>query len=294
MFCARCGFEMPSGHRFCAGCGTPAAAPIHESAPAAPVQPPSVPTLQASDARPTKRARITALLLISGFVGALTLAYTWEGLARSFRTPTPTEFYDAVARGDLARVTRFINSGGDINSRDAEGFSALHRAAERGMSVGDDVREEILGLLLSKGADVNAANHKGATPLHTAMVFNNHKAGALFLAKGAQVNARLTDGRTALHDSVERGRVEPTEWLLSNGADANAKDNADRTPLHYAASSGLKELTRLLLARGARIDALDKAGKTPLALAVEAVPADHPRYDAFRQLADLLRQHGAK
>ena len=102
----------------------------------------------------------------------------------------------------------------------------------------------------------------------------------MLLANGADVNARNSSGLTPLHMVVHRG-IWPVNWwkgqgpkdvmeaLLANGADVNAKDSRGLTPLHMAAASGPKDLVELLLVHNANVDAQDNDGQTPLFAAAE-------------------------
>jgi len=54
------------------------------------------------------------------------------------------------------------------------------------------------------------------------------------LAKGANINARDNKGLTPLHKASQYYSVDIMELLLAHGADVNAKDNHGHTPLHEA------------------------------------------------------------
>jgi ankyrin repeat protein len=68
-----------------------------------------------------------------------------------------------------------------------------------------EIGKEMVELLLTNGADVNAANNGGAAPLHTAAFFNFTEVVELLLARGADINAKDKNGRTALrqHGATE-------------------------------------------------------------------------------------------
>ena len=73
----------------------------------------------------------------------------------------------------------------------AGGDTPLHSAAQWGY-------KEIVELLLSNGADVNASNKLGQTPLHYAVVFQHVDVVKALLGAGANPNTRMLDGSTAL------------------------------------------------------------------------------------------------
>ena len=76
-----------------------------------------------------------------------------------------------VARGlkDLAKISD------DVNARDEEGLTPLHRAARDG-------RKAVAELLIAKGANVNAANENGETPLHLAAQMAHEAVAELLIA----------------------------------------------------------------------------------------------------------------
>ena len=83
---------------------------------------------------------------------------------------------------------------------------------------------------------------------------------ALFIEYGANVNARNEDGATPLHRSARRGteaHQEMCDLLLSPGADAICVDrngSGGVTPLEAARQAGNQTMAKFLLAHGARDD----------------------------------------
>ena len=127
---------------------------------------------------------------------------------------------------------------------------------------------QIADLLIAKGANVNARDKSGATPLHQAALKGNLGFAALLLQHGADVNARDGDGATPLHNAALSGHREVAELLLDKGADREARDTeSGGTPLYHAAAWGRTAVVELLIARGADVNAGNKTGVTPLAAA---------------------------
>ena len=84
------------------------------------------------------------------------------------------------------------------------------------------------------------------------------------LDAGANVNASDEDGCTPLIWAVLAGSEESVKLLIGRGADVNCKNNEGETPLHIAAMSGAAPIAKILLDHGADVDAEDDFGITPL------------------------------
>jgi ankyrin repeat protein len=157
---------------------------------------------------------------------------------------------------------------------------SIHQAAEDG-------NIEAVKQHLAAGADVNAKDGWGYTPLHNAADGGHMEITELLIDKGAEVNAKEEDtGKTPLHYAHNK---EIAELLISKGADVNAKDKFEQTTLHSAASEGHNETAELLIAKGVDVNAKNDDGKTSLDWATHP---DNP--DASAELANLLRKHGGK
>ena len=155
------------------------------------------------------------------------------------------------------------NAGADINARDGpdgKGWTALHHAVRRWKDWDIKQIAPQLQMLVDHGANVNAKDRVGATPLHYALAqWDLNRAGISFLlGHGAQTNAMDLQGCTPLHLVALCRTLDPDvmQQLLDHGADINACDNKGLTPLDHAIreseSHNIEILTRLGAVEGRR------------------------------------------
>ena len=105
----------------------------------------------------------------------------------------------------------------------------------------------IVEVLLEKGANVNAVDSEGWTPLHFAAQNGHASVVEVLLEKGANVNAVNSKGCTPLHSAVWGGHESVVKVLIQAGANVNAVDKYGRTPLDYAKS---QDVVKVLLNEG--------------------------------------------
>lgn len=162
----------------------------------------------------------------------------------------PLDLFEAAAVGRPERVSALIEKEpASANRISPDGFSPLHLAAFFG-------HPEVVSCLIDHGAEVNAlsANPMQLRPLHSALAHRETaavlKMARILLSAGAEVNARQAGGWTPLHQAATHRLADLVRLLLAHGADVNAKADNGKTPIDMAAQSGSKEVSALLQGDG--------------------------------------------
>ena len=181
---------------------------------------------------------------------------------------------EAAKARNTAAVQKLLGEGADANAKDNAGWTPLIWAAYFG-------RTDTVRALLEKGADVNAKGKDGMTALMNAASADYRDIVHSLLEKGANVNAKDNDGWTPLFWAAFSGRAEIVRALLEKGADVNAMDDSGKTVLMSAAVRGHADTVRALLEKGADVNAKSKAGRTALMSA-----ADLGHLDTVRALLE--------
>ena len=117
----------------------------------------------------------------------------------------------AVWGFDTAKAAALIDGGVGVNGKDANGTYPLMLAC----SYKDN--DEMIKLLLEKGANPNVRGPKGETPLGLAAKYSL-KAVQMLIENGADVNAKDDAGFTALHWAQKMEQTKIVEFLKKNGA----------------------------------------------------------------------------
>lgn len=166
---------------------------------------------------------------------------------------------------DLDEIRLLIAKGADVNANNKYGLTPLFVASFTGHT-------EIVKLLLGSKADVNRADTSyGETPLSMASECGHTEVVKLLLTAHADVNAANKKGTTALLKACTEGHGEIVRLLLQSKADVNATARSDGvTPLFMASANGDAEVTKLLLAAGANVNTREETqGMTALSIATQ-------------------------
>ncbi|XP_047363247.1 rabankyrin-5 isoform X1 [Vespa velutina] len=164
-------------------------------------------------------------------------------------------------------VQTLIEHGADVNARDAEGKTPVHVAIQNQHS-------QIISLLLCHpNIDLNKRDKKGLTPFAAALTVRNNKAAQAILERLPKAAEQYDNkGRNFLHTAIQKGDMESILFLLSIQVDVNSRvhDVTQTPPLHLAAISGNEMLVRSLILAEARVNDTDANRNTALHAAAKA------------------------
>jgi len=239
--------------------------------------------------RPTSRDRsktVGAVIMLVAFFSLTVLGYRQYIL--------DSTLIESVKHNDAAEIDRLLLSGANPNAKDIAttplSLSLLlrrwkHRLSSQNAQDHKDWQTSALPLLLTTrglpgsqsndvlpavrillahGADVNASNDVGDSPLMIALADGNKPVVRCLLEHGADVNLHNIYGGTALGWYAN---TDDVEILLKYKANINAADNDGCTALIMAVDRGDTDTARILLHHMANKHIRDKSGRTALSIA---------------------------
>jgi ankyrin repeat protein len=156
-----------------------------------------------------------------------------------------------------------------VNSRDKKDCTPLHYAMHDGDQESHDDVSLCAERLLERGADVEAQNNRGSTPLHLAASKTSEKSVRLLIKNGAMINLQNNKSQTALHKASRHGHLDIVRLLLDHKADIDLQDNHGSTPLHLAIYHMSREAVQLFLDRGADVTLQNGKGQAALHRALQ-------------------------
>jgi hypothetical protein len=140
--------------------------------------------------------------------------------------------FDAARLGRTDMIDPLVKAGADINAYDDRGFTPLILAAYNGQLA-------TVEALIARGADACRADRDQGNTAQMGVAFKGEDAiAARLLMAGCDVNARNHAGQTALMMASLFNRTAQVEMLLKAGADRTIHDAAGRSASSVAADQG--------------------------------------------------------
>lgn len=143
-------------------------------------------------------------------------------------------------------VRTLLAQGAKFDQANVWGTHALHFATKRGSF-------NSMVALIEAGADPNVTDFHGETPLHLLCSNDQSRSMVAFLVDhGANIEAQNCNGRTPLHKAVVDGRYDSVISLVEHGAEINSLDDRESTPLQIAVAMNDAMMVGILCKLGAK------------------------------------------
>jgi len=155
-----------------------------------------------------------------------------------------TELFTAVLAGDVAKTAALLKSGADCNASNEEGVTPLMLAAGAG-------QEEMVEMLIKAGAKVDSADVRGWTALFKALFNYEQNRGfpeivSTLIEAGANIEHQVAYGTRPLMIAAGYGEARVVEVLLAAGVDTAAMNEGGRSARTIAETKDYVEVVNQL------------------------------------------------
>lgn len=178
-----------------------------------------------------------AIVLLLGSILTVTTAHAAV-------TELDRELIEAVNYNQDVRVTALLDAGADVNARIPPlQMTALIMASDVNFNADKKISLSIVRLLVARGANVNAQDREGLTPLMKAIGSYDLNVVKHLLDSGAQIDAYDQRGHTALTHAIMRSQPRMLQMLIEHGARTDVQSHMGTTPWSIAQVTHAAALT---------------------------------------------------
>jgi ankyrin repeat protein len=139
-------------------------------------------------------------------------------------------FKDKIKDKNEESIKKLVN----VENTENQNVRPLHIAAEKGFL-------EIVTLLVTNEAEIDAKDKYSQTPLHFASFYGHIKVVKYLVEKGANINLKHDDSNTPLHEAALGGNIEVVKYLVEKGAKVEAKNKNGESAKDLAQDEEIKK-----------------------------------------------------
>jgi uncharacterized protein len=170
-----------------------------------------------------------------GFFAAALIVALAPGARAQLNLNPLSSYYQNIPRAakanDVGKIRQLLSDDTSPNQTDEDGgTTGMHVSASSG-------NLQIMAILYKAGADINARDPVGNSPLDLAAVHDQLEAAKLLLEMKARVNDQNKNGMTALMFAAKAGDVEMVHYILEAGGNPNISDYTGRDAVGWAQES---------------------------------------------------------
>lgn len=185
------------------------------------------------------------------------------------------QLHIATLWGHVEAVQTLLELGANPKAANRlTGATPLHMTVQSRKTT-HDVKEQIVELLIAKGADTTVADHYGKLPLDYCLLAGDVPAGHRLLAS-------LQPAEPDLFIAIQEADLNKVKEVIANAAASNDNDKSAVTDLVNLTHRGETPLLRAVTAM------------TLLEVAEEHVPSDLEELHTLQDIVELLLENGAK
>lgn len=198
-----------------------------------------------------------------------------------------TALHAAAYSGQSVMVKHLLSIGSDPNQCDRKLKRPLH-VVKQSIDIA-----LIIQLLVDSGADIDAQQQKGLTPLMGMCARGSLEGATTLLALGADIHRiAWSNGFSALEFAAAGGYVDIVELCLSKGANPNSPTLDGNTSVHLAAAAANSEILLCLLQNGGDPNTRNRFGQTPIGVLLTLAPEQDS--DSVSLCLDVLATAGCR
>ena len=168
-----------------------------------------------------------------------------------------TALIDAAAQCRLGEVKKLLRQGANVDAQNEHGWTPLAAAAQYDCP-------EVAGFLLARGADLRRKVADEYTPLDRTIVSGVSRVARLLFENENSTYLSREYGMAPLAIAACKNDLSTARRLVSSGADPDHQDERGATALSWSSWLGYQKMARLLLNSGATVDIQEKDGRTAL------------------------------
>lgn len=202
------------------------------------------------------------------------LALTSANVNVTDRLTNTTALAHAIENTNREMVQVLLSAGADVNARNSYGTTPF-------MHLGERATVELVRDLLAAGADLHAADESGTTALLKIAGSSKLEVVTELINAGARIDVKDNRGTTVLMNAAENEDARVVKFFIAAGLDVAARNDNGETALMQAVQWGGTDTVRALSESGTAINAADDEGKTALMYA-----ADNDDPEISRMLID--------